>query len=157
MSHVGFKPNPEGQCYRTPPEIFKRLHDIFNFTVDAAADAGNALLPRFWTDALNEDWSPERVFCNPPFAQAKQFLKKAATADRALMILPLNCLTAKYYHDVGGADFVCIPQGRINFVNKSGQHTSRMMLGTCFLIWGPLSDGEQERLGGLIYQKVISP
>jgi len=155
IKYIGFKPNPQGQTHRTPPAIFNKLNSIFQFTVDAAADASNALLPRYWTeeqDALKQDWSGERVFCNPPFGKAKDFLQKAGTACRCVMLLPLNCLTAKYYHAVGGADWIIIPEGRINYLTKDGQATKAMMLGTCFLIWGWLTDDEVEKLGGLTYQ-----
>jgi hypothetical protein len=56
------------QRWRTDPELFAKLDKVFRFTVDACADADNALLPRYWTNAARKDWRNERVFCNPPFA-----------------------------------------------------------------------------------------
>jgi phage N-6-adenine-methyltransferase len=85
--------NPDGQCFRAPPELFKHLHAIFGFTIDAAASKENALLPCFRTerdDALTQDWSRHVVFCNPPFRDIGPWLAKARTAKRTRVLLPLN-------------------------------------------------------------------
>ena len=58
--------------WTTPPEFFYPLHEKYNYTVDACAGDINHLLPRYWTkeiDALKQDWTGERVWCNPPFGR----------------------------------------------------------------------------------------
>jgi phage N-6-adenine-methyltransferase len=68
------------QNWQTPRPLFKWLQSFISFTVDAAADATNALLPRFWTmqdDALTRSWAGEVVFFNPPFWDVKSWVKKA--------------------------------------------------------------------------------
>jgi site-specific DNA-methyltransferase (adenine-specific) len=58
--------------WRTPHNIFDALNQELHFTVDAAANDFNALLPRYWTkemDAFKQSWRGHRVFCNPPYGR----------------------------------------------------------------------------------------
>jgi phage N-6-adenine-methyltransferase len=133
--------------------LFDRVHSIFGFTVDAAASQDNALLPRFWTrdqDAIKQDWTKEIVFCNPPFNNIGPFLRKARTARRAVVLVPLNYLTSTSFHRVG-ADHLVIPRGRIKFV--TGKTPNNPVLGTCLLIYGPLGDDDQRRLSGMGFSR----
>lgn len=70
--------------WRTPRAIFDALHAEFRFTVDAAANERNHLLPRYWTretDAFAQDWRGERVWCNPPYGRdAGRWIRKFAEA-----------------------------------------------------------------------------
>lgn len=83
--------------WETPHELFKRLHDEFQFTVDAAASKQNAKLPRYWTtrdDGLAQDWSGERVWVNPPYSRPGPWLYKAAQTRRegahVVMLVPAS-------------------------------------------------------------------
>ncbi len=79
----------------TPPELFAALNARFRFTVDAAAIASNAKLPRYWTpedDGLAQDWIGDRVWCNPPFSNLEPWVRKAASAcaEVTVLLLPAN-------------------------------------------------------------------
>ena len=77
---------------RTPRELFDPLHREFRFTIDAAASADNALLPRFWTkenDALEQLWKGERVWCNPPYSAIPDWVKQATYKTTYLRLCPL--------------------------------------------------------------------
>jgi len=66
---------------RTPRELFDVLHAEFRFTIDAAASADNALLPRYWDkhdDALSKYWRGERVWCNPPYSALPAWVGQAS-------------------------------------------------------------------------------
>ena len=58
---------------------FDKLNSKYGpHTVDACceADGSNALLNRFWSEedsALNNDWTGENVWCNPPFWRVEEF------------------------------------------------------------------------------------
>lgn len=69
------------QAWRTPRRIFEPLHRQFNFTLDAAADAENALCPEYFdekTDAFAQKWTTDGyVWLNPPYAQPTPWLFKA--------------------------------------------------------------------------------
>lgn len=104
--------------WRTPPRLFQRLHEEFRFTVDAAASEENALLPRFWSNAENEKWEGERVWCNPPYnGQQGMFLSRAREAEVAVVLLPARTDT-KIFHTL---IFPCVSElrflrGRLKFV-----------------------------------------
>jgi site-specific DNA-methyltransferase (adenine-specific) len=79
----------------TPRWFFKKLNRRFQFTLDAAATADNALCPLFFTraqDGLQQDWKDHRVFLNPPYRrQISRWLVKAFEASRrgALVVVLL--------------------------------------------------------------------
>ena len=78
-------PESEKDLWRTNPVLFKLLDREFNFHLDAAASAENALCSAFYTEqdnALVQPWTILeegiwRVFVNPPFSMAGEFLAKA--------------------------------------------------------------------------------
>jgi len=120
--------------------LWTKLNDIFHFTVDAAASADNAKLPKFWdkqTDALKQDWSKETVWLNPPFSRIEEFLGKAKTATLTVAIVPATALTTRYFASVK-SDWMAIPPTRVHFdpptgVRKKVQHATH---GYPFLIYG---------------------
>jgi phage N-6-adenine-methyltransferase len=96
---------PEVDNLETPVEMFAPLHERFGFTVDVAALPHNAKLPRYFTpesDGLEQSWSGERVWCNPPYSDIEEWVKKAwfeferpdygegAPAEMIVMLLPAN-------------------------------------------------------------------
>lgn len=87
----------DGDDRALQPEDFAKLHERFNFTVDAAAAPHNAKLPRFWTrddDALAQSWATERVYCNPPYSQILPWVEKAwrevGVCALVVMVLPAD-------------------------------------------------------------------
>ena len=108
--------------WQTPPEVFAPLHEEFAFTVDAAASAANAMLPRFWTtesDGLAQPWSAERVWCNPPYGREQRlWIKKAwaSAAEVAVLLLPARTDTAAWQDWILPSAEVRFLRGRIRFV-----------------------------------------
>jgi phage N-6-adenine-methyltransferase len=85
------------QDWQTPPHVFKALHDLYDFDIDAAATKENAMLPSYWTEddnALVQDWKGKRIWCNPPYNNAKAFIYKALqerdSADLITLLLPFR-------------------------------------------------------------------
>jgi len=116
--------------FNTPDFLFKQLNNTFAFTVDAACSSNNAKLKkRFAHDegfcGLKESWSQERVFCNPPFSQKKDWIIKAHDEVTnndcyfVAMILPLNCMSTEVFFDyVIGNGYQCeILKKRVQFLN----------------------------------------
>lgn len=97
--------------HQTPPEIFGPLHRHYEFTIDAAANAANALLPRWWgpggelEDALEAPWPvSERPWCNPPYSRKGQQVKfveraveHAQAGGTSVLLLPARTDT-KLFH-----------------------------------------------------------
>jgi hypothetical protein len=84
----------------TPQWLFDQLHEEHRFTLDAAANATNAKLPRF-RDRTRSGlapfaWAGERVFCNPPFSMLPEFVQLArlvtviGSCPKAVLLLPAN-------------------------------------------------------------------
>ena len=108
--------------WETPDKVFAPLHLEFRFTVDAAATAANAKLPRFWTketDALVQDWSGERIWCNPPYGRYQVgLIRKAAErkAEVAVLLIPARTDTAAWHDYIFPHAEVRFLRGRITFV-----------------------------------------
>ena len=68
----------------TPDSIFAPLHAEFQFTLDGAATAENAKLPRFSRDAFSEYWGNECVWLNPPYGHLNlmRWMKRAYLGSR---------------------------------------------------------------------------
>lgn len=93
----------------TRPEIFDPLHAEFGFTLDVAAAAHNAKVPRFFdraADGLSLPWRSERVWCNPPFSDLKTWAHKAYTETQlggcpiVVMLLPNNRCEQVWWQDI---------------------------------------------------------
>lgn len=120
----------------TPRALFDKLNARYHFTIDAAANAENALLTRYWgpgsplgEDALAQDWQGERVWLNPPYQYIRQFVAKAA-AERlkgAFVVMLITSRTdTRWWHDhISASDgeafqpgvHVQFVKGRIKFVD----------------------------------------
>lgn len=107
--------DPLRDCAGTPLVLFAGLHDEFAFTVDACALPYNTKLPRYWapagrsyedcasfswpaplaTDGLAQDWTGERVFCNPPYGKGliQPWVDKALERQAELSVLLLPSRT----------------------------------------------------------------
>ncbi len=104
----------------TPAWLFEELHEEFDFTVDAAAGSGNTKVPRFWSledDGLKQDWSDERVWCNPPYgAQVAHWVEKAITDDGlAVLLVPVRSETAWWHRAIEHAAELRFIRGRVHF------------------------------------------
>lgn len=114
--------------FETPDYIFHQLDAIFNFQFDVACTNNlNSKCPYYITEernALESNWYG-RCFCNPPFSKKAEFIRKAdyevkfGECDICVMILPLNSMDTKVFHDVviGGGYHYEILKGRIAFIN----------------------------------------
>jgi phage N-6-adenine-methyltransferase len=142
------------------PEDFATWHRRFCFTIDAASSVENARLPRFWTitdDALRQDWTGERVWCNPPYSSIEPWCEKAhgewllrgrsyGGPELIVMLLPANRTEQGWWQRQvepfrdGRGDLT------VEFLpGKPGQKrigaNERPLFGCCLLIWG--HDGER--------------
>ena len=87
---------------RTPVDIWNKLKEEFNFTIDACASDENHLLPKYWTkedNALKQDWTGEIVYCHPMFdMHIGKFVEKAFNSKcLTVMLLPASTHT-RYFH-----------------------------------------------------------
>jgi site-specific DNA-methyltransferase (adenine-specific) len=90
--------------WRTPDDLFDRLHAEFRFTLDVCATAENARCARFFTkaeDGLAQDWSGNTVFMNPPYGQTiARWIEKASGIERGVVVCLLPARTdTTWFHD----------------------------------------------------------
>lgn len=109
MSLVGYHPQNHPQQTRyagskrhvddraLPQDLWQLLiQNRYALTIDAAAAAHNAKLPRYWTEednALEQSWAGERIYCNPPYSAIGPWVRKAwseTEAEIIVMLLPAN-------------------------------------------------------------------
>ena len=112
------------QDWTTPQWLFAQLDAEFDFEIDAAASADNALCPRFFSeqnDALTQAWRG-RVFCNPPYKHVGAFVKygwhqcyEQGNAERVVLLVASRTGT-RWWHQfaVYGAEIRFI-EGRLKF------------------------------------------
>ena len=58
------------QDWETPQCLFDKLDHEFHFTIDVASSKDNHKCDRYYTECengLNQNWSNEVVWCNPPY------------------------------------------------------------------------------------------
>ena len=148
-THPQQGPNEKVDDRQTPPEFFHECHARFRFTVDAAASAHNAQLDRYWTkavDGLAQDWTGERVWCNPPYSNIKPWVAKAAERRAAcsVMLLPANRTEQGWWQDYIEPDrrrghvVVEFLRGRMRFIavgDTDIKPNARPPFGVCLVIW----------------------
>ena len=89
---------------RTPPKIWNRLKNEYNFTIDLCSSNDNHLIERYYTkeiDALKQDWSNEIAYLHPLFdSKIGKFIKKAYDTKNSLFVMLLPASThTKYFHE----------------------------------------------------------
>lgn len=113
--------------WATPQEFYDQLNDEFHFTLDPCADESNHKCDKYYTkeqDGLSQDWSGERVFCNPPYGRAiGDWVKKCAecACDIAVMLIPARTDTRWFHQYIYGKTEVRFIKGRLKFGGGGGR------------------------------------
>lgn len=92
--------------WATPDDFFRALDAEFHFTLDPCSTDDNAKCAKHYTkeqDGLLQDWTGERVFCNPPYGrEMPRWIAKCAEhgirGGVAVMLIPARTDT-KAFHD----------------------------------------------------------
>ncbi len=94
------------QTWSTPQHFFDELNDEFKFTLDPCCTKETAKCKKFFTisdNGLDQDWSYDIVFMNPPYGrEIKHWIKKAhdefLKGSKIVCLIPSRTDT-KYWHD----------------------------------------------------------
>lgn len=146
--------------WRTPPELFALLDYEFNFEVDAAATRENSLCPNFWSKKASAlttaPWYGYRVFCNPPFSQTGDFLRKGVeeTAKGAICVFlvradgietkwwtknllrPANLGIGKFYGMSGPQYQIRFLTPRVNYLEPVGNRRKGVTFPSAVIVMG---------------------
>lgn len=119
MSNVHFSSKTD--LWSTPQDFFDELNKEFNFTLDPCATSDNAKCDKFYTkedDGLEQDWSNEVVFMNPPYGrEIGKWVEKASKEKAIVVCLVPSRTDTRWWHDYvieGGAEVRFI-KGRLKF------------------------------------------
>lgn len=93
--------------WATPKDFFDTLNEEFDFTLDPCASTDNAKCDKFYTkeqDGLKQDWSGERVFCNPPYGKVigdwvKKCSEEAKKPNTTVVALIPARTDTRYFHE----------------------------------------------------------
>ena len=111
--------------WETPLKIFDALNQEFGFTLDPCCEPHTAKCPKYYTEAnngLQQDWSGEVVFCNPPYSRKRIALWMRKCYEESLKgtlivaLIPVSS-SAGWWHDyVLGKAEIRFYRGRIRFI-----------------------------------------
>lgn len=127
----------------TPPEIFNQLDAEYDFTLDAYATHGNAKCANYFTeeeDGLAQDWGTETVFCSPPSANLKRYVKdayeKSLKGATVVLLIPSRTdgIAFREYINKGYVRFIC---GRIRFFIDGEAQKAKAPYPSLICVFGP--------------------
>jgi phage N-6-adenine-methyltransferase len=113
--------------WETPIELFNKLNDEFNFTLDVCALKETAKCDKFFSpeiDGLKQDWSNNVCWMNPPYGrQIQLWLEKAyneSLKDSTTVVCLIPSRTdTKYWHNYCmNASEIRFIKGRLKFGNS---------------------------------------
>lgn len=114
--------------WATPQALFDELHKEFEFTLNPCCTDENAKCARHFTakdDGLEQDWSNERVFMNPPYGRTiGAWVKKASLGGGSRC-----CLLITGSHGHAMVPRFHIQQNRNSFLKRSRQIQRRATRG----------------------------
>ena len=159
--------------WRTPPEVFNRLNDEFEFQADMASSDENKLVNLHFTeedDSLSFDWhdmiksmffmkmTKAYVFCNPPYDKPLPWIEQAIKAQKkglgTVMILnadtsvkwflrALKVVSEIRYITAYDDDEGNYNPGRIGFIDEKGNAISSNSKPQFILVFNPFKIGAQ--------------
>ena len=111
--------------WSTPQDFFDKLNEEFHFTLDPCADELNHKCDKYYTkkeNGLNQDWSGEVVFCNPPYGRdvpkwvQKCFNEVYVGGCRCAVMLLAARTDTRWFHDyIYNRAEVRFVKGRLKF------------------------------------------
>lgn len=112
--------------WATPQDLFDKLNNEFNFTIDPCCSHQNAKCPKYYTvedDGLSKSWSGETVFMNPPFGtQISKWIKKAHDESlkgaTVVCLIPARTDTKAWHKYIFGKAEIRFLEGRVKFNNS---------------------------------------
>lgn len=152
MTDKSNTPKEFKDSWRTPIQVFRKLHDEFNFKLDAAASDANHLCDKYITetqDTLTTEWScyvgsGDYVWINPPYSNPMPFIIKAAKENESngigcVMLLPCDPSVRWFSEAMRTAHEVrLVTDGRLSFISEeSGRPVNGNNKGSIIIIWHP--------------------
>ena len=121
ISDVLFKKDSDE--WETPEDLYQQLDDEFHFNLDPCCTDKNHKTVLYYTkkeDGLKQSWGGCRVWCNPPYSNVKEWVKKAYHESRhpgtiVVMLLPVRTDTKWFQDYVLHRSEIRFIKGRLKF------------------------------------------
>jgi site-specific DNA-methyltransferase (adenine-specific) len=109
--------------WSTPDDLFTKLNDVYNFTLDPCSTHENAKCKKHYTkeeNGLLQDWSKEIVFCNPPYGrELPLWVEKAYNENKKgakiVMLIPARTDTRYFHNFIYNKHKIIFLKGRLKF------------------------------------------
>ena len=109
--------------WETPQDFFDALDAEFHFTLDPCSTDANAKCKKHYTmaeDGLTQDWTGERVYCNPPYGrEMPKWIRKCYDhmmgGGIAVMLIPARTDTKAFHDYIYGKAELRFVRGRLKF------------------------------------------
>lgn len=137
MSKLGVMYSSNSDSWATPQDLFDKLNERYEFTVDVCAHGSNHKVDTWFgrqkdysfIDGLEESWRGEVCFMNPPYSkgQQAQWLRKAAAESMSnnaitVALVPSRTDTVAFHETAPYCHELVFLKGRVNFVG--GEHSA---------------------------------
>jgi phage N-6-adenine-methyltransferase len=151
----------------TPPEWIDFLDDLFNLTLDVAAEDWNTQCESYITPAMDSlrpevEWKTSgRWFLNPPWGREYKKVTGKTIEDwiikatieymhgkEGVMFAPMNCSTGWWHKHVKRCPYIFFPDGRIKFLDPERSKPSQPTKGTS--IWLYIQQLTKEQIDALM-------
>ena len=141
------------QDYETRWEVFNPLNDRFHFTLDPCATEGAQKCDKYFTpeqDGLDQDWSGEIFFCNPPYGREQIKWVEYAVKNKftGVFLLPSRTDTCLFHDTI-------LPNCQVEFMK------GRKIFGSdTYLEWvwkQKILNGKPNKLYGKIGKMYVAP
>lgn len=111
--------------WSTPEDFYEKLNKEFNFTLDPCATSENHKTTKYFTkeqDGLIQNWQGNIVFCNPPYSNIAEWVKKCyyeSLKENTIVVLLIPARTdTKYFHNyILNRSEIRFIKGRLKFGN----------------------------------------
>lgn len=110
--------------WETPQDLFDKLHEKYDFTLDPCCTQESAKCYMYFTpeeDGLKRDWSKDVCFVNPPYSRGnidkwmKKCFEEAQKGARIVALVPVST-SSKWFHSyVWNHARIEFIKGRIRF------------------------------------------
>lgn len=112
--------------WETPIDLFNNLNKEYKFTLDPCSTDENCKCKKHYTiidDGLSKSWINETVFCNPPYSNIQNWVKKCDYEFKtnnviSVMLIPARTDTKWFHDDIYKKYKVDFIKGRLKFSNK---------------------------------------
>lgn len=130
--------------WRTPRELFDVFDAEYGFTLDAAADADNALCSRYYSeecDAFAQDPRGEVIWCNPPYGDLKRWIclfERWRHNNTVIALVPSATDTEWFWNAWRSCKELKLLFGRVRFINpETGKPDGSNTTGSAIFRFAP--------------------